>query len=353
MTARDLRDAAAALAVGGIGAALFWMVGFPAAPLTGGATAVTLAGIAGMRLRLPVPLRILAFSLLGIGIGTGITPEMLQTAAAWPATLSILAVSVVAGMFIARHGLERWLGFDRRSATLAAAPGHLTFVLSLSLETGGQTARIAIVQSIRVLFITLCVPVFVAAVFGATGERLAPPVNMGVLTALALLAGTYGLGRLFEKARLPAAFLLAGMALSAGGHLSGLTPGGLPGPVNFTAFLVMGVLIGSRFSGQGWRDVRAAMAAGAWVTAVTGAMTALGVLGAWIALGLPPALLIVAFAPGGVEAMAAISVTLGLDPAFVAAHHVVRLLILTALIPVLMARPGPPVQPGPQTPPPR
>lgn len=344
----DLRDAAMALAIGALGAALFWAIGFPAAPLTGGATAVTLAGIAGLRVRLPGPLRILAFSLLGIGIGTGVTPEMLRTAAAWPATLSILAVSVLVGMALARFGLERWMGFDRRSATLAAAPGHLSFVLSLSLETGGQTARIAVVQSIRVLFITLCVPVFVSAVFGATGARLAPPANMGAVAALALLAGTYGLGRLFEKARLPAAFLLAGMALSAGGHLSGLTPGGLPGPVNFTAFLVMGVLIGSRFSGQSWADVRAAMAAGAWVTAVTGVITVFAVLGAWVAMGLPPALLIVAFAPGGVEAMAAISVTLGLDPAFVAAHHVARLLILTALIPLLMGRAPRPPAPPPQ-----
>jgi hypothetical protein len=56
------------------------------------------------------------------------------------------------------------------------------------------------------------------------------------------------------------------------------------------------------------------------------------------AIGLTPTLLIVAYAPGGVEAMAAIAVQLGLAPAFVAAHHVARLLVLTLLVPLLLAR---------------
>jgi uncharacterized membrane protein AbrB (regulator of aidB expression) len=45
-----------------------------------------------------------------------------------------------------------------------------------------------------------------------------------------------------------------------------------------------------------------------------------------------------AFAPGGVEVMAAIAVETGLEPAFVAAHHVFRLIVLTVLVPVMIAR---------------
>jgi uncharacterized membrane protein AbrB (regulator of aidB expression) len=45
-----------------------------------------------------------------------------------------------------------------------------------------------------------------------------------------------------------------------------------------------------------------------------------------------------AFVPGGVEAMAAMAVLLGADPAFVAAHHVMRLFMLTALVPLLIGR---------------
>lgn len=338
MSPLELRDAAVALAIGLLGAGLFWLIGFPSAPLTGSATVVSVASLAGLRVTVPVWLRTTAFLLLGIGIGTGVTPEMLASAAAWPASIAILGFSLLVGMAIAGRGLERWFSFDRRGAVLAAAPGHLSYVLSISLEQGGPTARIAVVQSIRVLFLTLCVPVLVASVFGAAETPPEPEERMSALTALVLMAGTFVLGFAFEKLRLPAAFLLAGMALSAAGHLSELAPGQLPQPVTFVAFLVMGVLIGSRFSGQRWHDLRGALAAGVWVTTVNVVTTLAAVAVALIGLGFSPAVLLVAFAPGGVEAMAAISVTLGLDPAFVAAHHVARLLILTLLIPMLLPR---------------
>jgi len=51
---------------------------------------------------------------------------------------------------------------------------------------------------------------------------------------------------------------------------------------------------------------------------------------------LPLMQLLIAFAPGGVETMAAMSVLLDADPAFVAAHHVLRLFVLTALVPIVL-----------------
>jgi hypothetical protein len=101
---------------------------------------------------------------------------------------------------------------------------------------------------------------------------------------------------------------------------------------------MMGALIGSRFSGQDVGALRKVLVAGCAVTAITMVCAALGVALAFAALGISPALLIVAFAPGGVEAMAAIAVQLGLDPTFVATHHVIRLAILSVLVPVLMVR---------------
>jgi hypothetical protein len=44
----------------------------------------------------------------------------------------------------------------------------------------------------------------------------------------------------------------------------------------------------------------------------------------------------IAFAPGGLETMAALSIMLGADPAFTALHHVYRLLFLTFLVPAFI-----------------
>ena len=53
---------------------------------------------------------------------------------------------------------------------------------------------------------------------------------------------------------------------------------------------------------------------------------------------LPLGQLWVAFAPGGVEAMAAMGLALGYDPAFVAVHHLVRLAVLFVLVPLFLRR---------------
>ena len=57
-----------------------------------------------------------------------------------------------------------------------------------------------------------------------------------------------------------------------------------------------------------------------------------------IAPELPLGQILIAYAPGGVEAMAAIGLALGYDPAFVAAHHFARILILLVLVPAFLRR---------------
>ena len=338
MAASEAKDHAVAVAVALLGAALFQLIGFPSASLTGSATAISIACLLGLRVNVIVWLRNVTFVLLGINIGTGVTPETLATAAQWPISIAILLVSLIVGLVMARWGLERWFGLDPRTASLASAPGHLSYVLSLSLDTKSDTSRIAVIQSVRVMIITLGVPVLVSAVFGAVGASLLPTMVMAPLAIAILVLATLMLGYGFTKIKLPAAYLLAGMAVSAMGHALSLTPGRLPDILNHAAFLMMGVVIGSRFSGQTWATLRTSLAAGLWVTGINLVTTSIAILLVMAILGLPPAVLIVAFSPGGVEAMAAIAVMLGLDPAFVAAHHVSRLLILTALIPLMMPR---------------
>lgn len=337
MTRHEVTGTVLSLLVALFGAVFFWIIGFPAAALTGSAAAVSLAGLSGLPIVMPRAMQTLAFMLLGMNIGSSVTPEMLKGAISWPISIGVLALSLVISMVVSKQGLMRWLGYDARTAVLASAPGHLSYVLSLSMDSKADTSTVAIVQSIRVLFLTLCVPVIVAQIFGATGVDLAPTGVLNPLHGVLLLAATFGVGLVFKRLRVPAAFLLAGMCVSAIGHGAGLTPGRMPGPVVYVAFLVMGVLIGSRFGGKTVEELRGCVAAGAWITGVNVVMALLAVAVCMWLLGASPALLIVAFSPGGVEAMAAIAVSLGLDPAFVAAHHVMRLVLLTFLVPAILA----------------
>ena len=62
---------------------------------------------------------------------------------------------------------------------------------------------------------------------------------------------------------------------------------------------------------------------------------ALAVLAAWMT-GLDLLKLLLAFAPGGLEAMVVLAFALDLDPAFVAAHHLARFLLIALCAPFVI-----------------
>jgi membrane AbrB-like protein len=335
---RLLREALPTVVLGAAGAALFWVVGFPAALLTGPAAAVSVATLLGLRSHVPDRLRDAAFLVIGVSIGSTVTPEMIATARAWPVSLAVLTATLLLVLAIVRAMLMRGFGYDRLTAMLAATPGHLSYLLGLSTELRADVPRVVLVQSVRVLLLTLLVPVLIA-LWGAEGTtRLEERGPISAPAAALVFALALALGLVFLRLRVPAALLLGAMAVSALGHGSNLTPGALPSWATAAAFVVMGCMIGTRFRGLGRSALLGALAAGVATTLIACAVAALGALLAAEIVGLPPAALLLAFAPGGVEVMAALAVETGLEPAFVAAHHVFRLVVLSILVPVLLAR---------------
>lgn len=327
------------LIVGSLGAFLAWLLHVPAPFLLGPASAVTLAALAGLRMGLPDGLRDVAFVLIGLGMGAGVTPEVLAAAASWPLSLLILLLAVIVILWGGRALLQAALRMDRRTAALAAAPGHLSYVLGLGLEARADLQLLTVIQSLRVLALTLLTPPLVMILQGAPLPRGLPPGSSmapGVLVPLAVVAAMLGLG--LKRLRIPAAMLLGAMLASAVAHGGGLAVGGVPGWLAVPGLVVMGSLIGSRFSGVTLVTVRRAFA-GALL--LTGLAVAVACAAAWAAatlLGLPLTPALIAFAPGGVETMVALALLLDADPAYVALHHVFRLFALTFLIPLALGR---------------
>jgi hypothetical protein len=60
-------------------------------------------------------------------------------------------------------------------------------------------------------------------------------------------------------------------------------------------------------------------------------------LAAWLA-GVSFANSLVAFAPGGLEAMTVLALVLGLDPLYVGIHHLVRFLGIGLVLPFIVSR---------------
>jgi len=334
----EWKEALPTLLIGCAGAVLFWLIGFPAAVLTGPAAAVSLATILGIRTAIPPSLRDGVFLTIGIAIGSTVTPEVIETALAWPVSLFMLMVTLVLTVLVAQKLLMRGFGYDRMTAALCATPGHLSYVLSMSTAVAADVRSVALVQTVRVLLLTLLVPVLIS-LWGVTGTaQLAESGAMApVALALTFLVAV-GVGLLLKRLSVPAPLLIAAMAVSALGQGANYTPGTVPAWLTVIAFIGMGSLIGTRFRGFDRKQLAGALVAGIVITLIACAFAAIGAVLASRIIGVPPAAVLLAFAPGGVEIMAALAVETGLEPAFVAAHHVFRLMVLGIFIPVLISR---------------
>lgn len=333
------------LAIGAIGAAVAWLLSIPAPVLTGPALLVSLASLFGVRTDIAPFLREVCFVILGVGTGAGFNRSAGTAIVTWPLAFVALAVGLAVTMVVCRIVLERGFGFDRRSAILAAAPGHLSFVMSLAADTRADLGRVAVVQSIRLLALTLLVP-FAALAMGY------PPIHIGMtpetplepMPLLALMAGGAALGFVLRRFRLPAPMVLGGMIVSSVTHVTEIVPGAVPAVVLVPAFMVLGALIGTRFSGMSLSALLESFAAGVVATLIAAFASALAALPVAAALGFPLVHVLTAFAPGGLETMIALGAALGASPGFVVACHVIRLLILSVMIPFFVNG----VPPGPQ-----
>ena len=309
--------------------------------LTGPAVLVSALSLFGLRLGIAPFLRDIAFLFIGIGIGSGVNAEAAAAMLRWPLAFVALAIMLVLAMVASRIMMVKLFGFDRRSAVLASAPGHLSFVIALGETYGVDLTRVTVAQSVRVLLLTLTVPA-IAALMGLdmsqglaqNGSILGAP-TIAVLVVLALITGW-----VLERLRVPAPLLIGAMLVSSVGHLSDIAPGVLEPKVTMACLVTMGTLIGSRFGGTTPAMLFRYAGGGVAITALTTVLAIGFAVPVAMFLDMPLPHVLVAFAPGGLETMIVMGAVLGANPGFVAACHVGRLLVLSVLIPIMAARAG-------------
>lgn len=332
---------ALALIAGGFGAVIGGLISLPLYPLMGPALFVATLALFGLPMHIADMVRDGAFLVIGIGIGAGIDPSAQAAFLRWPVAFVVLAALLVAIILVCRTFLVSGFGFDRRGAVLAASPGHLSYVLSLGAQIEADVTRITVVQSLRVLAMTVVLP-FVLVFMGvdASGAvRLAEAVMSWPHLAGLVLAGLAA-SVVFKWMSVPAPLLIGGLVVSAAAHLTEIAPGGLHPSLSLAGYVVIGTLIGSRFTGLTVAQIRSVAFAGAATTVVSVVLAVGAAVPVAAFLDIPLAHVVIAFAPGGLDTMLAMGALLNADPGFVAACHVGRLLMLTVIVPLLVGRTG-------------
>lgn len=328
------------------GAGLGILISLPIPLLTGPAILTTCVALTGLKLQFPIPFRNAVFLLAGVTIGATVSSESVAALARWPLAFGILAVALCLTLILGRITLQRLMRSDGKSALLAATPGHLSYVIAISEDQHLAIDRIAVVQSIRLLALTLLVP-FAARLAGIdTGIGLAnTPATMTLIQTALCIGAAAIIAPLITLARIPAPFLIAGMIIGATARLSGYAPGGLSPWIAYPVLATIGTLIGTRFSGITLSQLKTSALAGLANSILT---ASLALVAAWLAkdiVQMPLLHVLVAFAPGGLETMTVMALAIGANPGFVAAAHVGRLLFLSVLVPLLLIRTQGPLPP--------
>ncbi|ENM5757945.1 AbrB family transcriptional regulator [Vibrio mimicus] len=267
---------------------------------------------------------------LGISVGATISLTELGTTLTMPVIVGLvccLTLQIISSyLWLTKR--EGWTPFE---SLLGAVPGAMAAILVISESSQKPSTKVVYSHSVRLMILTLL------ALLISNSAPDAVSVE-GSLTAYAwLIFFTLALvSLLFGKAStllgIPAPYMLAALLVTA--SFNSFSTGiemQLPKWMVLFATALLGILIGSRIADTTLREAIAYSRAGFMVTMI-GLLVAVGVSGVFsILLDKSWVVLLLAWVPGSVEAMTAVALLLGMEPAFVMINHALRLLLLYSL----------------------
>ena len=322
------------LVIGTGGGALFLWANLPGGLISGAMITVGIAAIAGRPLTMPPILTQTVLVLLGISLGSMVSRQLVQHIGAYPLSIGLLALATFCSTFGSSVYLQRVHGWDRTSAFLAGSPGALSQITMLALERGADVSAIAVVQTMRVIVLTAALPLLLALTGIAAPSQ--PAAAMAVASPFELgelIASAVALALLLRLLNFPASWMFGAMIGSSLLHGTGAIEGGLPEWVRGIALIGIGAVIGTRFARMKiavlLSHVNAALGSFTIAIVISAIFVAVIALSTHVRF----ADIIVAFAPGAMDAMLALALTLHIDPVFVGAHHLSRFVFVTIATP--------------------
>jgi uncharacterized protein len=322
----------AALLVGALGGWIFMSLRLPLPWMLGSMTACTLAALARAPIVAPSSVRPPMTMVIGVMLGAGFTPQVLENAINWvPTVLGLAGFVLISGAACVIY-FRRVAGFDVPTAYFAGMPGGLVEMVMVGEDKGGDSRTIALVHSARILLVVLTLPFLVQLLGGGSlGARPqfgasifeTPWTDEAWLVSTAIIGGLVG-----YVLRLPARLLLGPMLVSALVHVIGWTRFVPPIEVVNLAQLVLGTTIGCRFAGTAPREILRILVLSLGSTAILLGITLAFATGISRISSYGQVPLLLAYSPGGLAEMSLVALSLGIEVAFVSAHHIIRVFLV-------------------------
>jgi uncharacterized protein len=288
-------------------------------------------------LELPRRVFVAAQAVTGVTLGTYLQRSSLHVLADdWLAvalvSLATLGISLAAGGVLARLTI-----LDRPTASLGMIAGGASGIVGISDDLGGDDRLVAFMQYLRVFVVVLVTPALVGVIFPGAHAGSVPTTGPILGTATAWLL-TIGIAVAGQAVPLPARSLMGPMLIAGALTLSGVTDFTPPPVLRETAFGVIGLYIGLRFTAQTLRAVgRLLVPVAVSIVALLVACFGLAiVLDATTGVSLEDAYL--ATTPGGLYAVLAVAFGAGANTTFIVAVQSLRVLVMVVLAPLAVRR---------------
>ena len=320
------------------GGGLLGMLGMPGGWLSGAILFVAAAALAGRPMHVPLRANRVIFVLIGTSLGAVVTPQTLQGVATYPLSIVVLLVAMLAVSFVGAEYLRRVHDWDRVSAYLAAAPGGMSQCIAIGTELDADVRGVAIVQTMRVFIIAIGLPaaLTVLGLVAPASRRIGGALNLANIDELAILLVICAVvAAIAYRVRFPGGLLFGAMLASAALHGTGLIHAVMPWWAANAAMVTLGGITGSRFANTPLPLLMRYMGAalGSFVLSISIAALFATIL--VIAVSARIADVMLAYAPGSVDAMMLLALALNTDPVYVGAHHLSRIFFVSLTTPLV------------------
>lgn len=323
--------------VAAAGVGVFLLLHLPLPFLFGPMAGALVAALCGAPLVGLGQVSIAARSVLGVAIGTSVTPALMAELPSMLASVALVPLYIAVIGLIGVPFFRRVCGFDPVTAFYAAMPGGAADMTIFGQEAGANVRQLSLVHVTRLTVIMVVAPVILVNIYGVgLTHPIGPPASDLPLSEMLIMAAAAIVGwKGGERIGLFGAAILGPLVVSAILSLAGILHLRPPREALLAAQFLIGMGIGVSYVGVTLRELRDTVTGGAAfvliLAALAGAVTELVTL-----TGLaPPVEGFLSFIPGGQAEMSMLALIAGADLSFVVVHHLTRILVVILGAPVL------------------
>ena len=329
------------LLIGALGGFAFAHLHIPLPWVLGSFFSTALCSWLGVSLTVNNAARSFALVVIGVLLGSGFSRERIADVINWLPSILIMSLMTLFFFVFSYLALRKLCNMDKTTALFAAVPGGLTIVSAMADDYNADLKKVALCHSLRLISLLFIAPFMIrhfsdynladAGLNSLTWDPDSDIRQLLVFTAFSLISFLIA-----RKARLPSALLLFPLLLSGLVHALGIIAVIVPSPAYLVAQIIIGAGLGIGFADYKIssivRDGWAALLIGAAMATISFAVT-IATAGL---LQLDGAPLLLAMLPGGAPELGVVAISLKIDPAFVATHHMVRVMLIAFSLPLII-----------------